>query len=57
MENLLTMKIGDRIKFDVWDIWRVPGGWIFGCDGGESGMVSIFVPYDTNAHNDFVKNI
>lgn len=37
------MKTGDRIKLDIWDIWRMPTGWVMAVDSG-SNMTSVFVP-------------
>lgn len=45
-QKIYDMRLGDRVKYDLFDIWRVPSGWIFGCDGGESGITHIFVPYE-----------
>jgi hypothetical protein len=42
-KQLHEMKVGDRIKMDVWDVWRVPTGWVMAIDGGV-GMTSVFVP-------------
>lgn len=33
------------MKYSVFDIWRVPSGWIFGCDA--AGAISFtFVPFE-----------
>lgn len=41
--KLFKMNLGDRIKLDIWEVWRVPGGWIFANDSGPSTMCT-FVP-------------
>jgi hypothetical protein len=44
-EELNKMEIGDRIKFDVWDVWRMPTGWVMAIDAGAGlGITSVFVP-------------
>jgi hypothetical protein len=43
LEQLNNMKTGDRIKLDIWDIWRMPTGWVMAVDSG-SNMTSVFVP-------------
>lgn len=50
-ENIYKMKLGERFKHDIFDIWRVPGGWIFGIDGGENGITTTFIPYIQFSHN------
>lgn len=44
-EDLYTMKCGDRIKYSIWDVFKVPGGWIYSCDGGTS-MFGVFIPFN-----------
>ena len=44
-QELYNMKIGDKIGLDVFDVWRVPNGWIFGIDMGETATIQ-FVPSD-----------
>jgi hypothetical protein len=41
------MNLHDNITQAGLEIWRVPGGWIYGCS---SGMV--FVPYSDEFSND-----
>lgn len=49
LKELYGMEPLDRITYSIFDVWRVPGGWLFGCDGGEGrGMVLEFVPYSKN---------
>jgi len=46
------MELGAKIKFDdYWDVWRVPGGWIFAMDTGDK-IMSQFVPFN----NEFMSN-
>jgi len=44
-KKLLEMKIGDCSRSDdgVWDIWRVPGGWIY-ANGAMAAPCAVFVP-------------
>ena len=51
-EYIYKMKLGERFHKDLFDIWRVPGGWLFGIDGGDTGAVLEFVPFD----NEFMKS-
>ncbi len=55
MKDLTKMKIGDICRCDDWKVTRVPGGWIFRLLSDHS--CAVFVPLDTNAHNDFVNHI
>ncbi len=46
-EELYAMKIGgERIRTPdgIWDIWRVPGGWIYG-NAGMNHAGGVFVPF------------
>jgi hypothetical protein len=44
-EELQQMEVGDRIRMDVWDVWRMPTGWVITIDGTDvSAMTSVFVP-------------
>lgn len=45
-QELYAMKLGEKIKFDIWDVWRVPGGWIFALDAGTSAITT-FVPFNS----------
>lgn len=35
-KELRSMQVGERMKFDIWDVWKVPGGWLFSMGTGES---------------------
>ena len=52
LQELYKMKLGERIKYSIFDIWRVPGGWMFAIDGGDIGVTSTFVPFN----NEFMEN-
>ncbi len=43
MEKLYTMKLGELISVGVWEVTRVPGGWIFILTGSTASPV--FVPF------------
>lgn len=50
IKKLYKMKPGERIKFDiVWDVWRIPGGWLFAIGG--DGMICTFIPYNNEFQN------
>lgn len=38
------MTEGDKLMFDVWTVWRIPGGWLYAVDTGTNGVASQFVP-------------
>jgi hypothetical protein len=42
--QLNEMKIGEKIKLDIWDVWRMPTGWVMAIDGGVAFSTSVFVP-------------
>lgn len=41
--KLYSLTLHEEMKDGGWDIWRVPGGWIYGAARGY-----VFVPYDNS---------
>ena len=50
-EQLLKMKLHELSQGHTFKILRVPGGWIY---YEPDTSLSVFVPYDTNSHNDLI---
>ena len=42
--QLTNMEVGDRIKLDMWDVWRMPTGWVMAIDKPGGAITSVFVP-------------
>jgi len=40
---LIEMKVGDYMRLNCWDVWRMPTGWVMAMERGEH-MTSVFVP-------------
>lgn len=34
------MQVGEKIQYDIWTVWRVPGGWIYDSYGNRAFFVA-----------------
>lgn len=50
-DGLYDMKFGDRARLNSFDVWRIPGGWLFSIREKMAGNSLVFVPFD----NEFMK--
>lgn len=41
--NLYNMLLGDCLQIGIWDVWRVPNGWIY----TNKVAGTVFVPLDS----------
>lgn len=51
MKNIYSLRLHERFSFDVFEVVRVPGGWVYTTwesDGGSGALprTSVFVPYN-----------
>lgn len=53
-KELLQMKLHQVTEINTHLVMRVPGGWIYSSRSLDS---QVFVPYNTNSHNDLVDNL